>query len=102
MSDNLFLRPADLQRLRDALSEGACCSIVGLSNIGKSMLLRTAAEESSGSALNIYVDCNLMPALTDQSFYEVTLRAALDGVKRLGKKAPIDLVSQLEELCRQG
>jgi hypothetical protein len=34
MSDNLFLRPADLQWLRDALSVGACCSFVGLSNIG--------------------------------------------------------------------
>jgi Transcriptional regulatory protein, C terminal len=101
MSDNLFLRPADLQRLHDALAEGACCSIVGLSNIGKSMLLRTAAEENSPKALNIYVDCNLMPALTDQSFYEVTLRAVLDAVKRLGKKAPVDVVSRLETLSRQ-
>jgi hypothetical protein len=37
MNDNLFLRPADLQQLKEALAEGACCSIVGLSNIGKSM-----------------------------------------------------------------
>jgi hypothetical protein len=101
MSDNLFLRPVDLQHLQDALTEGACCSIVGLSNIGKSMLLRTAAEESSAKGLNIYVDCNLMPALTDQSFYEVTLRAALDAVKRLGKKAPLELASRLETLCQQ-
>jgi hypothetical protein len=101
MNDNLFLRPADLQRLQEAISEGACCSIVGLSNIGKSILLRAAAEESSARALNVYVDCNLMPALTDQSFYEVTLRAALDAVKRLGKKAPIDLIGRLEELCQQ-
>jgi len=101
MSDNLFLRPADLQRLQDALTESACCSIVGLSNIGKSMLLRTAAEESPAKALNVYVDCNLMPALTDQSFYEVTLRAVLEAVKRLGKKAPIDVVSRLETLSRQ-
>ncbi len=101
MNENMFLRPADLQRLQEALSESACCSIVGLSNIGKSMLLRTAAEESSAKALNVYVDCNLMPALTDQSFYEVTLRAVLDAVKRLGKKAPIDIVSRLETLCRQ-
>jgi hypothetical protein len=101
MSDNLFLRPADLQHLKEALAEGACCSIVGLSNIGKSMLLRTAAEDSSAKVLNIYVDCNLMPALTDQSFYEVTLRAVLDAVKRLGKKAPVDVVSRLETLSRQ-
>jgi hypothetical protein len=101
MNDNLFLRSADLQQLQDALAESACCSIVGLSNIGKSMLLRTAAEGSSAKALAVYVDCNLMPALTDQSFYEVTLRAALDAVKRLGKKAPIEVINRLEELCRQ-
>lgn len=101
MNKNLFLRPADLQRLQGALSENACCSVVGLSNVGKSMLLRTAAEELPSAALNVYVDCNLMPALTDQSFYEVTLRAALDAVKRLGKKAPADVVSRLETLCRQ-
>src|SRR3974377_420951 len=101
MSDNLFLHPADLQHLHDALLEGACCSIVGLSNIGKSMLLRMAAEEGSARILSIYVDCNLMPALTDHSFYEVTLRAALDAVKRLGKNAPPEVVSRLEELCRQ-
>jgi hypothetical protein len=101
MNDNLFLRPADLQRLKDALAEGACCSVVGLSNVGKSMLLRTAAEDNTAKVLNIYVDCNLMPALTDQSFYEVTLRAVLDAVKRLGKKAPLDVVSRLETLSRQ-
>ncbi len=101
MSDNLFLRPTDLQRLQAALAEGACCSVVGLSNIGKSVLLRTAAEESAAKVLSIYVDCNLMPALTDQSFYEVTLRAAVDAVKRLGKKAPIDVVNRLETLSRQ-
>jgi hypothetical protein len=65
------------------------------------MLLRTAAEEGSAGVLNVYVDCNLMPALTDQSFYEVTLRAALDAVMRLGKKAPVEVVDRLEELCRQ-
>src|SRR5512136_1661226 len=101
MTDNLLLRPADLQRLQEAISEGACCSIVGLSNIGKSTLLRAAAEESSAKTLSVYVDCNLMPALTDQSFYEVTLRAALDAVKHLGKKAPVEVVDRLEELCHQ-
>ena len=98
---SLFLRPADLAYLKNVLTEGACCSIVGLSNIGKSMLLREAADSSAANTLNVYVDCNLMPALTDQSFYEVTLRAVLDAVKRSGKKAPIELVNRLEELCRQ-
>jgi hypothetical protein len=101
MNESLFLRPADLEYLKNTLAEGACCSIVGLSNIGKSMLLRAAAEVPSASALNVYVDCNLMPVLTDQSFYEVTLRAVLDAVRRLGKKAPAEVVNRLETLCRQ-
>jgi hypothetical protein len=101
MNESLFLRPADLEHLKNTLAEGACCSIVGLSNIGKSMLLRAAAEVTAASTLNVYVDCNLMPALTDQSFYEVTLRAVLDAVRRLGKKAPVEVVNRLETLCRQ-
>jgi hypothetical protein len=101
MNESLFLRPADLEYLKNALAEGACCSIVGLSNIGKSMLLRTAAEVTGASMLNVYVDCNLMPALTDRSFYEVTLRAVLDAVRRLGKKVPVKTVNRLETLYRQ-
>jgi hypothetical protein len=101
MNDSLFLRPADLEYLKNALAEGACCSIVGLSNIGKSMLLRATAEVAGANMLNVYVDCNLMPALTDQAFYEVTLRSVLDAVRRLGKKAPVEVVNRLETLCRQ-
>jgi hypothetical protein len=101
MNESLFLRPADLDYLKNALAEGACCSIVGLSNIGKSMLLRAAAELTATDTLNVYVDCNLMPALTDQSFYEVALRSVLDAVKRLGKKVPGEVVNRLETLGRQ-
>jgi hypothetical protein len=40
-----------------------------------------------------------MPALTINPSTK-SLRAALDAVKP-GKKAPIDVVSRLEELCRR-
>lgn len=100
MTDPLFLRSTDLTALEAALAEGACCSIVGLSNVGKSALLRAAADANARieSALYVYVDCNLMLALTDQAFYQVTLRAALDAVKRLGKKVSSDLVTRVEAL----
>lgn len=100
MTDPLFLRSIDLAALKDALAEGACCSIVGLSNVGKSMLLRAAAEAgaSDDSSLYVYVDCNSMLALTDQAFYQVTLRAALDAAKRLGKHVPAELVKRVEAL----
>ncbi len=96
MPDSPFLRPTALSYLKDTLNEGACCSIVGLSNVGKSTLLRVAAE--STSVLAIYVDCNLMPVLTDQAFYEVTLRAALDAVKRPGKEIAADVITRIEAL----
>lgn len=103
MTDSIFLRSTDLATLQAALNEGACCSVIGLSNIGKSMLLRTAAETTAepDGALHVYVDCNLMPALTDQAFYQVTLRAALDAVKRRGKKIPAELVTRLEALYQK-
>lgn len=100
MSESLFLRPADLESIQAALREGSSCSIVGLSNIGKSMLLRTAAEAIDPRRLNVYVDCNLMPALTDQSFYEVTLRAVLEAVK-LDDQISSELVERLETLYQQ-
>ncbi len=100
MADSLFLHPTDLARLKDTLAEGACCSVVGLSNVGKSALLRAAADTEGEAALNVYVDCNLMLALTDQAFYEVTLRAALDAVRRLGKKTSADVVARVETLYR--
>jgi hypothetical protein len=100
MTDSLFLRADDLIALQTALADGACCSIVGLSNVGKSTLLRAAAEADVGtaSALQVYVDCNSMLALTDQAFYQVILRAALDTIKRLGQPVSADLIKQVEAL----
>ncbi len=100
MADSLFLRSTDLVALEAALAEGNCCSIVGLSNVGKSTLLRAAAEANARAeaALHVYVDCNSMLALTDQAFYQVTLRGALDAARRLGKQVPADLVKRVEAL----
>jgi hypothetical protein len=103
MTDSLFLRSTDLAALQAALAEGACCSITGLSNVGKSRLLRTAAAANTGTAaaLCVYVDCNSMLALTDQAFYQATLRAALDAVKRLSQKIPADMVARVETLYQK-
>lgn len=98
----MFLHSIPLSKLQAALAEGACCSVVGLSNVGKSTLLREAAEQSASpdDTLIVYVDCNLMLALSDQAFYEVTLRAVLDTVKRRGGRVKAALISRLEELYR--
>ncbi len=101
MADSLFLRLQELARLKESLTSGMCCSIVGLSNVGKSMLLRAAVEPTTADRLIVYVDCNLMPALTDQSFYEVILRATLDTLKHRSRKASAEVVNQIEALYRQ-
>ena len=100
MADPLFLRPADLNRLQATLADGACCSVVGLSNVGKSTLLRAAEAELDPNVLAVYVDCNLMLALTDQALYEVTLRSALDAVKQT-EQIPAGLVAEIDKRYHQ-
>ncbi len=82
-------RPDDVKRLIDNTAEGNCTAVVGLSNFGKSTLLRGmvspvcagAYKERSGrDPLFVYVDCNRMLELTVQGFYEVILRAILEAL----------------------
>ena len=106
MTKTTFLpHMSDLSRLMDLLVNGDCCSVVALSNMGKSTLLRyvcTPAEQlrflgaRANSTAFFYVDCNLMLTLTEQGFYEVALRSVLGEVKHLG--APEGLVQRLQDL----
>lgn len=100
MTDPIFLHSDLLTALQEALAEGSCCSVTGLSNVGKSTLLREVAERQAAlpETLAVYVDCNLMLALTDQAFYEVTLRAVLNAVRN--RRGQAELVSRLEALYR--
>jgi DNA-binding winged helix-turn-helix (wHTH) protein/energy-coupling factor transporter ATP-binding protein EcfA2 len=74
------------------LVAGQCVSITGLSNSGKSSLMRllasspveqTLAEESGQPRRMVLVDCNRAVAITAQAFYEVVLRALLERVEDL-------------------
>jgi DNA-binding winged helix-turn-helix (wHTH) protein len=80
-------RPDDVNRLIETAASGNCSAVVGLSNFGKSTLLRSLSDanfahqymELSGRApLFVYIDCNRMLELTIQGFYEVILRAILE------------------------
>lgn len=87
----LFPHRADIERLMSLLSEGECCSVVALSNMGKTKLLRHASLPSeqqrwlgprAQDVALFYVDCNLMLELSGQGFYEVALRSVLSELKR--------------------
>jgi hypothetical protein len=81
--DGLFV----MQRIAD----GDCAALVGISNTGKSTLLRSLAREQvrhrllpemAGDQIVVYIDCNLMLEASEQGFYELILRhliEALDG-----------------------
>lgn len=80
-------RDDDLRAVLRLLASGHCVAVVGMSNFGKSTLLRAlqspaAAEyyrELTGtSALFVYVDCNRMLELSPRGFFEATLRAVLE------------------------
>src|SRR3990172_5432342 len=107
MSSPRIFRAVDAEFVLRTSAEGFSSAIAGLSNVGKSALLRTicspgvlaqALGERAGEFVFIYVDCNLMLTLTPQGFYEVTLRAALDALRRIG--APGSIAAQLDDLYR--
>jgi DNA-binding winged helix-turn-helix (wHTH) protein len=90
MSDNARLTPYrshDVAALLDILVTHQAVAVVGLSNFGKSTLLRQLSEPSVAEtywavttrpAMFVYVDCNRMLQMSAQGFYEAILRAILE------------------------
>ncbi len=79
-------RGDDVSYIMECIAALECCSIVGVSNIGKSTLLRSLylplvreqyLAPKSDEYLFIYVDFNLMVEMTEQAFYELILRTTL-------------------------
>lgn len=100
--DLLHLRQADYHFVADCVQSGSSCSIIGLSNTGKSMLLRDlAASTKALSHTFVYVDCNLMLAATDQGFYEAVLRALQEALMQKGEGFEPDLIDTLAESYRK-
>jgi DNA-binding winged helix-turn-helix (wHTH) protein len=84
-------RRADLTALFEAIREMHCVSVVGVSNLGKSALLRAMTapavqteylNEEAKDYLFIYIDFNQMLEMSEQGFYELVLRCALDALRR--------------------
>jgi DNA-binding winged helix-turn-helix (wHTH) protein len=80
------------ERVLDNLARGLSVAITGLSNSGKSDLMRGLArpevqaeyaERLGRPVALIYVDCNRAVAITAQAFYEVVLRSILEWLERI-------------------
>ncbi len=87
------------------VSEGECCALFGLSNTGKSPLLRTLAapetwplyEAAAGRpGFLVYIDCNRVVELTAPGFYEIVVRSLLETLEGNASVPPL-LLSRLRE-----
>ncbi|MFP3852693.1 MAG: winged helix-turn-helix domain-containing protein [Anaerolineales bacterium] len=72
------------------LVKGRCAAITGLSNTGKSTVMRALAAPEIGELYQdatsrpihlLYVDCNRAVAITSQAFYEVVIRSILERLE---------------------
>jgi len=99
------LRQTQVETLLRLVAVGECCALFGLSNTGKSPLLRALPapqhlaryEQLAGrpGAL-IYVDCNRLVELTAPGFYEIVVRSLLEALEE-SNGAPANLLQHLRE-----
>ena len=85
-------RPGDVRYILDCIADSECCSVVGMSNVGKSDLLRLLVDPTvvhthpglqGDEHVFVYVDFNHMLDMTEQGFYELILRSLLDSLQRM-------------------
>jgi DNA-binding winged helix-turn-helix (wHTH) protein len=93
-----FSRNSDLQYIAQRVIDGDCCALVGVSNVGKSHLLRAwrrpevlhayLGEAAEGLGF-VYIDFNLMLEMGEQGFYELILRTVLAVLRELPTESEI-------------
>jgi DNA-binding response OmpR family regulator len=97
------LRRGDLAYVFDCIKDARSCAVVGLSNVGKSWLLRALCRKEiqadflgtqADEYIFVYIDCNLMLELSEQGFYEAVLRATRDVLSQ--DEADRTLLTQLD------
>jgi len=94
-----------IKSILQIVAEGECCALYGLSNTGKSPLLRTLSapetlalyEPLAGRrGLLVYIDCNRVVELTAPGFYEIVVRSLLESLEGNASVPPL-LLSRLRE-----
>jgi len=101
------LRREDAVCVLQRAADGDCCAVVGLSNTGKSYLLRMLSRpavrhqlqdgQADGSTF-VYIDFNLMLEATEQGFCELILRCLMEELTRLDPNA--GFLAQLQSAYR--
>ncbi len=96
------LRREDGIYILHRVADGDCSAIVGVSNTGKSYLLRSLAVsqvrhdllgEQLSNHVFVYVDFNLMLEATEQGFYELILRCLTEELS--GRDPEAEFLTQL-------
>lgn len=78
----LIGRTADLEQVRRLAANGDCVSLVGVSNLGKSALLRQLCDSTPSTAGTfVYVDCNQMGERTARAFFTSTWFAIANAIQ---------------------
>lgn len=107
-----MIREQELRFVMECVTTGDCASIVGLSNMGKSTVLRELSHPAVRKHFDcldgwtfVYVDCNLMPERSEQAFHEIILRSLISTLRRNQASAATpeqdDLIKQLAALYQQ-
>ena len=105
-----MIRETELKAVIEALCANECVSIIGLSNMGKSHLLRelgapvvrkALVKDQNDDWIFVYVDCNLMPTRSEQALHEIVLRSLISSLRRGSGKAVNLLADELAELYNE-
>ncbi|MEA3337785.1 MAG: winged helix-turn-helix domain-containing protein [Chloroflexota bacterium] len=103
LADGCHMRVADAAYVFECIQDAVCCSVVAVSNMGKSALLRLIADPAvqasylgdlASSYTFVLVDCNRMLELSEQGFYELVVRCLMDRL--VGDNTYDDICGELQ------
>ncbi len=98
-------RSTDLAALFAGVRALECTSVIGVSNLGKSALLRSMTDgavqmqhlaQDAAGYLFTYIDFNQMLEMTEQAFYELVLRCSIDALRALDNRTDGEVLRRVE------